>query len=87
MLKSGRCGSRSKNWRYDIDMTDLGIGEDEETKTKTKEKHLKRIKRISKGLGKAKVVDLTEDQKREIQRLEARDGKVVVGKNQIQRQR
>ena len=64
-------------------MTDLGIGEDEEeqTKTKTKEKHLKRIKKISKGIGKAKAEELTEEQKREIQRLEARDGKIVVKKD------
>ena len=68
-------------------MTDLGIGEcepeDENTKTKKKEKALKRIKKISKDLEvKESDFEITEEQKREIQRLEAKDGKVVVRKTE-----
>ncbi len=62
-------------------MTDLGIGEpeDENTKMKIKEKHLMRIKKISKDLEvKESGFEITEEQKREIKRLEAKDGKVVV---------
>ena len=63
-------------------MTDLGIGEDpDEEKRKTQEKHRKRIKKISKNIGRPIAADLTEEQKREVQRLEARDGKVVVKKD------
>ena len=60
----------------------LGIGnpEPEDDIKATKEKYLKCIKEISKNLGKVKDSDfeITEERKREIQRLEARDGKIVV---------
>src|SRR6476620_11326871 len=64
-------------------MTDLGIGEPEpetdEDRKKIKEKHLKRIKRISKDLQvKESDFEITEEQKREIKRQEAKEGKVVV---------
>ena len=60
-------------------MTDLGIGETDEEKTKIKEKHLKRIKKISKDLEvKESDFKITEEQKRVIQKLEAKEGKVVV---------
>ena len=60
-------------------MTDLGIGETDEEKTKIKEKHLKRIKKISKDLEiKESDFKITEEQKRAIQKLEAKEGKVVV---------
>ena len=64
-------------------MTDLGIGESRGRKKETKEKHLKRIKKISKGLGKIKESDfeITEEQKREIKRQEAKEGKIVVAEN------
>jgi hypothetical protein len=58
-------------------MTDLGIGEpeDEKTKTKTKEKHLKRIKRISKDLQvKESDFEITEEQRRHLDADARRSG-------------
>ena len=69
-------------------MTDLGINEsepeDEETNTKIKQKHLKSIKNKSKDFRDVKESDfseITEEQRREIKRLEAKVGKVVVKKD------
>lgn len=66
-------------------MTDLGIGEPEpEDEIKaTKEKHLKSIKKKTKNLRKLKGSDFSEptaDQKRDVQKLEAKEGKVVLKK-------
>ena len=65
-------------------MTDLGIGENRgENKDEDKGKAPEAIKKISKEIGKVKESDfeITEEQKREIQRQEARDGKIVVKKD------